>query len=463
MDRPEQDFRKLIPTRQVFTRYINLMASIVNDPNGRKRILFLSGDSRKAIRLGKVTTKQAEAFKVRVEQLASARLGHPPDDDTLRWLSGLDDQIHTRLVNAGLARPRKTSVAALGAFLTELFTTLNVKPNTLRNYAQARKCLEEHFGLNRSLREIEPLDADQYKTWLRDVKKLSEATVSKWIIIARQMFKRAVKWRIIHDNPFTDVKSGSQTNKSRMFFVEPDAAQAVLNACPDAEWKLMFALSRYGGLRCPSEHLALKWSDIDWERNRIMVPSSKTAHHEGGDVRMVPLFPELRPYLLEVFERAEEGSVYVITRYRDTRQNLRTQLCRIIRKAGLSVWPKPWHNLRSTRQTELSEKYPIHVVCAWLGNSRVVAQQHYLQVTDAHFKLATSEGQTEQKPKAAQKAAQSTSDHAGRDQTPIADSVENPPNNAGKSDAVFRSPPIKRSQQEPNNPQNTTENPNVQD
>jgi hypothetical protein len=35
----------------------------------------------------------------------------------------------------------------------------------------------------------------------------------------------------------------------------------VLEACPNAEWRLIFALSRFGGLRCPSEHLVLTWAD----------------------------------------------------------------------------------------------------------------------------------------------------------------------------------------------------------
>ena len=39
------------------------------------------------------------------------------------------------------------------------------------------------------------------------------------------------------------------------------------------------AASRYGGLRCPSEHLALRWGDIDRERNRIRVTSPKSARH----------------------------------------------------------------------------------------------------------------------------------------------------------------------------------------
>ena len=80
---------------------------------------------------------------------------------------------------------------------------------------------------------------------------------------------------------------------------------------------MLFALSRYGGLRCPSKHLALNWADVDWERSRITRETPKTEHHEGGDPRVVPLFPELRPYLEECFEQAEPGTEHVITRYRD--------------------------------------------------------------------------------------------------------------------------------------------------
>jgi integrase len=79
--------------------------------------------------------------------------------------------------------------------------------------------------------------------------------------------------------------------------VTREVAEKVLNQCPDVQWKLLFALSRYGGLRCPSEHLALKWSDVDFDRRRIRVPSCKTEHIEGGDCRFIPMFPELEPLL----------------------------------------------------------------------------------------------------------------------------------------------------------------------
>ncbi len=60
----------------------------------------------------------------------------------------------------------------------------------------------------------------------------------------------------------------------------------------------------------------------------------------------------------------------------------------IIKRAGLKPWPKPFQNLRSTRETELMEKFPAHVVCGWIGNSEAIALKHYLQVTDDHFERA---------------------------------------------------------------------------
>jgi hypothetical protein len=44
--------------------------------------------------------------------------------------------------------------------------------------------------------------------------------------------------------------------------------------------------------------------------------------------------------------------------------------------------------MRSSRETELAESFPMHVVCAWIGNSEPIAARHYLQVTDDHFALA---------------------------------------------------------------------------
>ncbi len=218
---------------------------------------------------------------------------------------------------------------------------------------------------------------------------LSEATVCKRCGNAKVFFGVAVKRKLITDNPFTELESGSVANKSRQYFLKPEDAQKVLDACPDAEWRLIFALCRYGGLRCPSEVLGLRWVDVKWDDGRIHITSPKTERYEGRGSRDIPMFPELRTALMDVFDQAQEGAEFCINRYRCANSNLRTQFERIIRRAGLQAWPRIFQNLRATRESELAAIYPLHVVTAWIGNTARIAERHYLQVPPEFFQQAS--------------------------------------------------------------------------
>lgn len=365
------------------------MASIVKDPNGHRRILVYVDGVRRPVRLGKASAKVAEAYKVKIEALASATAGgFSPDEETSRWLTKLEPKMLSRLERAGLVEGSRRRARTLKDFLDTLFKTMHVKAGTATFYGHTKRNLLEFFGATAPLRTVTPERAELFRTHLRTEEKLSAATVNRRTRVARQFFAKAVKWKLLAENPFGDVKAGSEANKSREFFVTREMADKVLAACPDHEWRLLFALSRYGGLRCPSEHLRLQWSDVLWDQDRFCVRASKTEHHEGGEMRWVPIFPELRPYLEESFAKAAEGATYVITQYRTSNVNLRTQLMRIITRAGLTPWARIFQNLRSTRETELVETIPAHMACAWIGNSEKVARKHYLQVTDEHFRAA---------------------------------------------------------------------------
>lgn len=410
------------------------MATIGHDENGLKRILFMAkGGQRRTIRIGKASVKQAERWKARVEDLVSASKGaRAVDDETETWLSELDDVMYGRLVAAGLRESRApksgdAGPVTLSAFFDKLFATfVGKKENTLKNYGQTRRVLEEYFGKGKILRDIDAMQADEWRAWLTGTKekKVATATASKWTINARHFFKIAAKWKLVTENPFAEVHCGSQANRSRMFEVTRDMTQKLIDACTDNEWQLLIALARYGGVRVPSEVLPLTWDDVNFGTNRMLVRSPKTEHHAGKESRWVPIFPELQPYLLKAYTEADDCAHYVITRYRDTHVNLRSQLCRIIKRAGLVQWPKPWINLRSSRETELVEQFPVQVVTAWLGNSPKVAQMHYLQVTDSHFDRATKPTPAAQ---AAQNAAQcQTTPSAAQHQTEGKNSVSTP-------------------------------------
>ncbi|MBP8911879.1 MAG: tyrosine-type recombinase/integrase [Phycisphaerae bacterium] len=234
------------------------------------------------------------------------------------------------------------------------------------------------------------------------------------------MFRTAVKRRILTENPFAGLKSTAIANKAREYFVSREEIEKILAACPDAEWRLIVSLARYGGLRMPSEMLALKWGDIT--DDRILVHSVKTEHFEGKAERVIPLFPELREPLRDVFEQAPAGSEFVITRYRKPNSNLRTQLTRIIHRAGLVTWPKLFQNMRASRATELAQVFPAHVVASWLGHSQMVGAKHYLQIREEDFQRAVKAPE-----KCAQNPAQYMSVQGGKGhQSTKPDEVENP-------------------------------------
>lgn len=90
----------------------------------------------------------------------------------------------------------------------------------------------------------------------------------------------------------------------------------------------------------------------------MTITSPKTEHHQGKGMRVVPLFAELRPYLEDVMT---VGAEFVLGGLRCD-SNRRTRFEKIIKRAGATPWPRLWHNLRASRQTELEERFPSHVV-----------------------------------------------------------------------------------------------------
>ena len=400
------------------------MASISRQPNGRRTVQFIAPDGkRRSIRLGKVTQRIAETVKLRVELLVAAKLaGHAIDDETARWLAGLDETMTDKLAAVGLVPKREpASITTVAGFLTEYVSRrTDVKPATREVWRQTERNLKECYGANRDLRTIDETMAEDFKIFLLK-EGLAPTTIAKRLQFARQFFKAAMKRKLIPSNPFAEVGAKATIDPDRERFITREETDRLLGACPSTDWRVIVALSRIGGLRCPSEVLTLKWVDVDWERGRFRVHSPKTEHHPGKETRDVPLFPELRSVLEEAREAAEAGTVYVVGKhaYRlaaDTPKgwkncNLRTQFLRIVKRAGMAPWPRLFHSLRASRETELARDYPIHVVTAWLGNTPKIAMKHYLMTTEDDFSRAIGR----LVDKALQNAVQPTANSGAKD------------------------------------------------
>ena len=379
------------------------MATIGTEPNGHRRILFVAHDaSRKTIRLGKCTAKQADAVKIKIETLIAASITGQQDDEVSRWIAGLPDQLHERIAKTGLLAPRSHCRETLGNFLNRYIEGQSGrKPNTKASYEQAQRWLVRCFGKDRQINQITPIEAAEFVRFMVDNGLAANSSARRKVGLAKQFFKAAIKQGAYRaSNPFEGIPCNVRADKSRQAFIDRPTIKKVIEACPNAEWRLLVALARYGGLRINTEPPELRWSDIDWnkEKGTIRVRSPKTEHIEGHEFRIIPLFPELRPYLEDARKLAELEAEFVITKYRCKNANLRTTFEKIIRRAGVNPWPKIWHNLRASRQTELCRQHPEHVVCCWMGNSKAVAREHYLQVTDADIQRALQGGDDEKSP-----------------------------------------------------------------
>ncbi len=336
---------------------------------------------RSTLHLGKVAKKTAEVARSHIEHLlTSRRFAAPIPLPTSQWLADIDPKLHQKIADAGLAAPRVPveSVGIKTRYDEYLGRRKNAEPSTLKNHRQTREVMIAFFSDDRDPRTI---TAGEARDWQRKLEEsYSPSTVTGFVVKATAFAADLMSRNQMESNPFAGLPRTSMVNDEESRYVPVEEVTKVIDACPNVEWQLVFALARHGGLRMPSESDQLRWSDIDWANGRITVRSPKTAH-QGKSQRTIPLFPALRPFL--ELARSLAAGEYVMGRLRGKR--LASQGARIVCRAGLVPWPRLYKNLRASCETDLATRYPLHVACAWIGNSKAVAQKHYLMTHDGHF------------------------------------------------------------------------------
>lgn len=418
------------------------MASLTRDTRGNIRIQFVGKDGRRySIRPGRLNKRTGEDLKQRVEHLvAVAAAGLRIDTETAAWLERIDDSLINKLAAVGLVQGRNSQTVS--QFVADYIATrTDAKPTTRVNMQRVAADLATVYG-NADLRVIGPVEAEKLKAFYHR-KGLAGATAHRRLKMARMFFARAVEAKLIPENPFRGVRARNVLPAGRRHYISHDDTRRLLDAA-NPTWRTIIALARYAGLRCPSEVLSLTWENVDLPAGRMVVLSPKTEHLPGRENRIVPVFAALRPHLEEAWDLAAERELCVVggdqgDRYRQAGKgkggwqgsNLRTSFERIINRAGLKPWPRLFHNLRASCETDLMAQHPIQVVAAWMGHTPDVALLHYLQTLPTDFAKATG---------VVQNAAQTGVDTEGPKPTVIAGKVLNVPICPIKSTPVLSSP-----------------------
>jgi len=379
------------------------MASLHEQKGNRPgwKIRYRDTDKRpKVIWLGSLPRTKATGVFRRIDSLITSKLsGLAADRADVTWARGIDKRLRERLAELGLIENSigKEMPQTVLAFMRAYIESRTDWKKSC-NHKQSVDHFEVFLGRDLPLSGVTKGMADRFHRWMmgkgENEPGLSPNTAGQHIKRCRQMIRAAIDDQLIDQNPFNGIKIDLRSDASKNRFVDGPTASAILEACPGQEWRALFALCRFGGLRCPSEVLGLRWSDIQWDKGRFKVRSPKT-EKQGKPERVVPLFPELLAELNDLFDMVRPGidcpaDAFVVTRYRDTEGNLRTQFGRIVDAAGVARWPKPFMALRASRRTELerSGRFANHVLNDWFGHTGAVAETFYLQTTEDDFTAA---------------------------------------------------------------------------
>ncbi len=184
----------------------------------------------------------------------------------------------------------------------------------------------------------------------------------------------------------------------------PDARQAILNKTEIDKFLLeakkvghrfydVWVLALMTGMRS-GELFALKWDDICFEQNVVVVQRSWTSKNGFGTTksaryRVVPVSDELGCFLKELKLRSLDKDGFVLPRIGEWSRGNQAQVTKDF-CIGIGITPIRFHDLRATFITQmLANGVSLALVMAIVGHSEIKTTQGYLRLAGLELKGTT--------------------------------------------------------------------------
>jgi integrase len=238
--------------------------------------------------------------------------GALPEARTKRQAVDIEDRLRFSIYE-GKDSTRNTT--ALSEFVDEIFW-----PWALANYStprQTHRChmaaVKEFFGITR-LREITPIQVERFKQHrvnapTRNGGARKPGTVNRDLSALSRILSMAHDNGLIVENPARRVRPLRDDNERIRYLTldEQERLLAVMVGRFASSIKPIFIFAVNTGMR-RGEILNLRWSDISWERNVIVVRKTKS-----GRDRTVPINRLVSDVLNAQFQSISSGKVFSIS------------------------------------------------------------------------------------------------------------------------------------------------------
>jgi len=216
-----------------------------------------------------------------------------------------------------------------------------LRPATIDLYRQTFNRLYDYFGPTCLMRKIDRRNAQTFLAEMKPLlnkEHLSDWTRHRALRHCRTLFGDAVSDGVAVQNPFAKLK-GPKTTPSLWYRVTPSEYKELLSVAPSVREKVLYALAYTAGLRL-TEALALRWSDIDFEREEVRIvsrPGTETLPPfdiKDYEARTIPLPHSTIDLLTELQSKSPDKVPYVLlTDERYRRIIAKWQQCRATGRA----------------------------------------------------------------------------------------------------------------------------------
>lgn len=231
------------------------------------------------------------------------------------------------------------------------------------------------FG-DKYLAEITPLMVEQYKNRRRD--QVTPATVNREMALLKNMFNKAIQWGKAAENLVAKVKLFKEDKGRLRLLTEEELERLLEVAPPHLQPILVVALNT--GLR-KSEILNLKWDDVDFQQERILVADAK-----NREWREIPMNLAVFKALVSI-ERHPESPYVFCKPNGQPYGNVRKSFEKALRIAGIENFR--FHDLRHTFASHLvMAGVDLMTVKELLGHKSLEMTMRYSHLSPAHKRKA---------------------------------------------------------------------------
>jgi integrase len=233
---------------------------------------------------GQIIARGQSAWLVRIYQ------GRDPQTGTRKYMN---QTIHgplreaQRFLNLKLQQkdntgsPRAAAIS-LNQFLDQWLTSVarpKLRARTFHDYETLLRLYIRPVLGTRLIGIIGQMDMQELYAQMFE-RGLSARTIEYTNAVLESAFRQAVRWRMLAEDPCAVVDLPRVKHKE-MDALSVEECRRFLVVAAESEWHALLALALTTGMR-PSEYLALKWSDIDWQRGTASVSRTIQVSRSAG-------------------------------------------------------------------------------------------------------------------------------------------------------------------------------------